>query len=285
MPSSSARCAQLPRATDKVPFYLALKKLRDHLCGRLPDLKESEVCFPNLELKCVPRVKTEAQNTGDEQGHNATQRRKGRASGHFVDQNGIVNVSNVNVQSSSTCNRAMQEDIKNLTGNHDYSNMIFQSHAIHPAFSTSAMTLPSSVPIPCTASSNLLSAANAQITSQHGSTSVSNNQSQRQSISKRNEHTWTRPNVPAVTTSQSVSHSESIAHIPCTSSAVLTSEWINKHFNNPFQPPYNINGSWATHADYGMNGKSLWQMGMAPAQGYMKPEMPSDGYGSVPPSR
>lgn len=31
MPSSSARCAQLPRAADKVPFYAALKKFRDHL--------------------------------------------------------------------------------------------------------------------------------------------------------------------------------------------------------------------------------------------------------------
>ncbi|GAB6021013.1 hypothetical protein CHUAL_003650 [Chamberlinius hualienensis] len=51
MPSSSARCAQLPRAVDKVPFYVALKKLRDHLCGRLPGLRESEVCFPDVKLK------------------------------------------------------------------------------------------------------------------------------------------------------------------------------------------------------------------------------------------
>lgn len=55
MPSSSARCAQLPRATDKVPFYDALRKLRDHLLGRIPQLDDAEVTFPNLELKCVKK--------------------------------------------------------------------------------------------------------------------------------------------------------------------------------------------------------------------------------------
>lgn len=55
MPSSSARCSQLPRAIDKVPFYIALKKLRDHLRGHLPHLDESEVTFPDLELKVEPR--------------------------------------------------------------------------------------------------------------------------------------------------------------------------------------------------------------------------------------
>ncbi|KAK8787957.1 hypothetical protein V5799_022260 [Amblyomma americanum] len=51
MPSSSARCAQLPRAVDKLPFYVALKKLRDHLRGRLPMLHPSEVTFPDVKLK------------------------------------------------------------------------------------------------------------------------------------------------------------------------------------------------------------------------------------------
>nr|KAG5702261.1 hypothetical protein BaRGS_030616 [Batillaria attramentaria] len=55
MPSSSARCAQLPRAIDKVPFYDALRKLRDHLVGRIPQLDDAEVTFPNLELKCVKK--------------------------------------------------------------------------------------------------------------------------------------------------------------------------------------------------------------------------------------
>ena len=55
MPSSSARCAQLPKAQDKVPFYLALKKLRDHLRGDLPHLDDSEVSFPDLELKVIKK--------------------------------------------------------------------------------------------------------------------------------------------------------------------------------------------------------------------------------------
>jgi len=55
MPSSSARCSQLPRAVDKLPFYVALKKLRDHLRGNMPDLDVAEVTFPNLDLKVEPK--------------------------------------------------------------------------------------------------------------------------------------------------------------------------------------------------------------------------------------
>ena len=33
MPSSSARCAQFPRAQDKVHFYIKLRELRDELKG------------------------------------------------------------------------------------------------------------------------------------------------------------------------------------------------------------------------------------------------------------
>ena len=51
MPSSSARCSQLPRAIDKVPFYVALRKLRDFVRGDLAYLSDSEVTFPDLELK------------------------------------------------------------------------------------------------------------------------------------------------------------------------------------------------------------------------------------------
>ena len=56
MPSSSARCSQLPRAVDKVPFYLALKKLRDHLNGKIPHVDDSEITFPDLELKVIPKA-------------------------------------------------------------------------------------------------------------------------------------------------------------------------------------------------------------------------------------
>ena len=51
MPNSSARCAQLPRAVDKVPFYAALKKYRDYLRGSIAELDESEVVFPEVKLQ------------------------------------------------------------------------------------------------------------------------------------------------------------------------------------------------------------------------------------------
>ena len=60
MPSSSARCAQLPRAVDKVPFFDALRKYRDHLSGRLPQLDMCEIVFANVTLRNQPRkIKTE----------------------------------------------------------------------------------------------------------------------------------------------------------------------------------------------------------------------------------
>lgn len=51
MPSSSARCAQLPRAADKVPFYVALKKFRDYLNGVIPHMDESECVFADPKSK------------------------------------------------------------------------------------------------------------------------------------------------------------------------------------------------------------------------------------------
>ncbi|XP_069174457.1 uncharacterized protein [Procambarus clarkii] len=50
MPSSSARCAQLPRALDKVPFYSALRKFRDYLKGILTELDDEEVVFTHVKL-------------------------------------------------------------------------------------------------------------------------------------------------------------------------------------------------------------------------------------------
>jgi mismatch-specific thymine-DNA glycosylase len=51
MPSSSARCAQLPRAADKVPFYAALKKFRDYLNGVITEIDESEMVFAEPRVK------------------------------------------------------------------------------------------------------------------------------------------------------------------------------------------------------------------------------------------
>lgn len=50
MPSSSARNSQLPKVIDKVPFYKALKMLRDHVNGKLPKLSEAEVTFPEFKV-------------------------------------------------------------------------------------------------------------------------------------------------------------------------------------------------------------------------------------------
>ena len=51
MPNSSARCAQLPRAVDKVPFYKALTKYRNYLKGEIPEIDEAEVVFSDIKLK------------------------------------------------------------------------------------------------------------------------------------------------------------------------------------------------------------------------------------------
>jgi hypothetical protein len=53
--SRGKECDSTPRAVDKVPFYASLKKLRDYLRGDLKELDDSEVCFPDLELKVVKK--------------------------------------------------------------------------------------------------------------------------------------------------------------------------------------------------------------------------------------
>jgi hypothetical protein len=50
MPSSSARCSQLPKVIDKVPFYLALKKFRDYLNGHLMELNDADITFPDFKV-------------------------------------------------------------------------------------------------------------------------------------------------------------------------------------------------------------------------------------------
>lgn len=45
MPSSSARCAQFPRAQDKVHFYIKLRELRDQLKGLERGTEIEEVAY------------------------------------------------------------------------------------------------------------------------------------------------------------------------------------------------------------------------------------------------
>ena len=65
MPSSSARCAQLPRAVDKVPFFEALKKFRDFVTGKAGEPQEEEIVFASVVLKNFPKkslVKVEPED-------------------------------------------------------------------------------------------------------------------------------------------------------------------------------------------------------------------------------
>lgn len=50
MPSSSARCAQFPRAQDKVHFYIKLRELRDELKGLQKSTEIEEVDY-RFDLK------------------------------------------------------------------------------------------------------------------------------------------------------------------------------------------------------------------------------------------
>lgn len=71
MPSSSARCAQFPRAQDKVHFYIKLRELRDQLKGveRRPEIEEvaysfdlglakGELSYPGTLLEFVASLKS-----------------------------------------------------------------------------------------------------------------------------------------------------------------------------------------------------------------------------------
>jgi mismatch-specific thymine-DNA glycosylase len=67
MPSTSGLVAQLPRAVDKVPFFLGLKKLRDFLSGKIDKLEESDrVCSSVVLSNKKTPTKKEETNTSSE---------------------------------------------------------------------------------------------------------------------------------------------------------------------------------------------------------------------------
>ena len=73
MPSSSARCAQLPRAVDKVPFFAALRRYLDFLKGLTEEPHEEEIVFANVVLKNQPKkIKTEVKTEQEEEEGGAT---------------------------------------------------------------------------------------------------------------------------------------------------------------------------------------------------------------------
>ncbi|XP_021029143.2 G/T mismatch-specific thymine DNA glycosylase [Mus caroli] len=65
MPSSSARCAQFPRAQDKVHYYIKLKDLRDQLKGieRNSDIQEVQYTF---DLQLAPNGQWMAQSFAEQ---------------------------------------------------------------------------------------------------------------------------------------------------------------------------------------------------------------------------
>ncbi|XP_078660901.1 G/T mismatch-specific thymine DNA glycosylase-like [Branchiostoma floridae x Branchiostoma belcheri] len=69
MPSSSARCAQFPRAQDKVQFYLRLKRLRNELKGiqeTNPDVEETDYSFDLIKaIEDAKRTKVKEEKNFD----------------------------------------------------------------------------------------------------------------------------------------------------------------------------------------------------------------------------
>lgn len=63
MPSSSPRCAQFPRAQDKVHFYIKLKELRDQMKGLVPnpEVLETEYSFDLQLAKGKRRTRSSRQ--------------------------------------------------------------------------------------------------------------------------------------------------------------------------------------------------------------------------------
>ncbi|KAH8373753.1 hypothetical protein KR009_009394 [Drosophila setifemur] len=95
MPSSSARCAQLPRAADKVPFYAALKKFRDFLNGLIPHMDESECVFTDQRIRqCTEQPQTECSEK-ERQPHQVSLADRQSATA-FIENNSALAVDGVN---------------------------------------------------------------------------------------------------------------------------------------------------------------------------------------------
>ncbi|KAF3855188.1 hypothetical protein F7725_023243 [Dissostichus mawsoni] len=68
MPSSSPRCAQFPRAQDKVHFYIKLKELRDEMKedAKRISIKEEQVDPEYESSNALPGDEKQSSNDGDE---------------------------------------------------------------------------------------------------------------------------------------------------------------------------------------------------------------------------
>ena len=68
LPSTSARLLILPTISDKIPFFAALKKVRDYLIGHLSHIVDDELMFPDFKATCSGRDINDSQmdESGDE---------------------------------------------------------------------------------------------------------------------------------------------------------------------------------------------------------------------------
>ncbi|CAF1016458.1 unnamed protein product [Brachionus calyciflorus] len=64
-PSTSARISILPKVSDKVPFFRALKNFRDYLNGNLEHICEEDLIFPDFKVTYNSRELNESQNNDD----------------------------------------------------------------------------------------------------------------------------------------------------------------------------------------------------------------------------
>ncbi|KAH8398567.1 hypothetical protein KR215_011151, partial [Drosophila sulfurigaster] len=122
MPSSSARCAQLPRAADKVPFYTALKKFRDFLNGQIQHMDDSECVFTEQRIRqcCEQQDQPLKDNPSTNSQHN------------FIDQHSNhMFADNIGVDGSNTNNTDGGGECGNIQFNNQLTNVITQDGFIY----------------------------------------------------------------------------------------------------------------------------------------------------------
>ncbi|XP_060661123.1 LOW QUALITY PROTEIN: uncharacterized protein LOC132794866 [Drosophila nasuta] len=122
MPSSSARCAQLPRAADKVPFYTALKKFRDFLNGQIQHMDDSECVFTEQRIRqcCEQQDQPLKVNPSTNSQHN------------FIEQHSNhMFADNIGVDGSNTNNTDGGAECGNIQFNNQLTNVITQDGFIY----------------------------------------------------------------------------------------------------------------------------------------------------------
>jgi hypothetical protein len=98
MPSSSARCAQLPRAADKVPFYAALKKFKDYQNGLVAEYIETDYVFTDPKYNQIASTPSNPDNMLSPDGmepsdihNNSNKKKRGRPKKKNEDSNESIN--------------------------------------------------------------------------------------------------------------------------------------------------------------------------------------------------